>query len=288
MVGMTRLSCRGYTLIEVLMAMALSALIVGGMALVLQTQERAYRAQAAAREELQQLEGAVQQFQKDLQLAGANIPSGTLPVLDPGPGRDGLLVTIRYLTDAPFVTKLTAATPDESKLFSIPKDAISHFRRGDQVLIHHDGAWLAFRVGEMGSRIRPGLSPEGAIRRSVADESLRLVFPQGSAVIRLRDAEVQYLLEEGDDGDQILLRWQAGRWKVIVEGLQGVSVEYLLAPSGNGKGVGPQWNGHAPAGTWVLGARVRLAAGRSSLGFTVTPRNLSAPFPAGVGNAQIS
>ena len=48
-------SCRGSTLIELMIAMGLSVLIVGGMALVLQTQERAYQAQGAAREELQQL-----------------------------------------------------------------------------------------------------------------------------------------------------------------------------------------------------------------------------------------
>ena len=272
--------CGGYSLIELLMVMGLSALIVGGMALVLQTQERAYQSQGAAREELQQLQAAVQQFQRDLQLAGANMPSGTLPVLDPGPGNGGPLITIRYLTDPPFITRLTAPSSDESKVFPIPSDAARHFRQGDQVLIHHDGAWLAFRVEEVGSHVRPGLSPGVWIRRSISDESLRLVFPQGSEVVRLRDAEVQYLVEEGDDGDQILLRWQGGRWKMIAEGLQAVSVEYLLAPSGDGKGAGPKWNAQAPAGTWVVGARVRLAVGRSSLGFTVTPRNQSAPSPA--------
>ena len=272
-------SCRGSTLIELMIGMGLSVLIVGGMALVLQTQERAYQAQGATREELQRLQAAVQQLQKDLQLAGANMPSGTLPALDPGPGNGDPVITIRYLTEAPFVTKLTAATSDQSKSFPIPPDAAGHFRGGDQVLIHHDGAWLAFRTGEVASRIRPGLSPDGVIRRSVSDESLRLVFPQGSEVVRLRDGEVQYLLEEEEPGDYVLVRRKGGQERVVVEGVRDLRVEYLLAPPSDGKAVAPHWSPQVPGGIPVLGARLRLVVGRASMGLTVTPRNLLPPSP---------
>ena len=272
-------SCRGSTLIELMIAMGLSVLIVGGMALALQIQERAYQAQGATREELQRLQAAVQQLQKDLQLAGANMPSGTLPALDPGPGNGDPVITIRYLTEAPFVTKLTAATSDQSKLFPIPPDAVGHFRGGDQVLIHHDGAWLAFRTGEVASRIRPGLSPEGVIRRSVSDESLRLVFPQGSEVVRLRDGEVQYLLEEEEPGDYVLVRRKGGQERVVVEGVRDLRVEYLLAPPSDAKVAAPHWSPQVPGGIPVLGARLRLVVGRASMGLTVTPRNLLSPSP---------
>jgi len=110
------LSCRGYTLIELMIGMGLSVLIVGGMALALQAQERAYQAQGARREELQGLESAAQELQRDFQLAGANLPSWTIPALEPGPGKEGPLITIRYLAEAPYVTKLTATTSDESIL----------------------------------------------------------------------------------------------------------------------------------------------------------------------------
>lgn len=272
------LSCRGYTLIELMIGMGLSVLIVGGMALALQAQERAYQAQGAGREELQGLESAAQELQRDFQLAGANLPSGTIPALDAGPGKGGPLITIRYLAEAPFVTKLTATTSDESKLFPIPPDAAGHFRRGDEVLVHHDGAWLAFRVGDVQARIRPGLSPDGEIRRSVRDTSLRFVLPQGSQVVRLRDAEVQYLLVQRESGDQVLLRRQGGRERVVAAGVRDLRVEYLLPPPDDGKAAGPTWNAQVPEGTPALGARIRLAVGRASVGFTVIPRNLLPPF----------
>jgi type II secretory pathway component PulJ len=275
MAGRNHPSCCGYALIELLMAMALSALIVGGMALVLQTQERAYQAQAAAQEELQDLEAAVRELERDLQLAGANLPSETIPALDPGPDDGTTVITIRYLREAPFITKLTAPASDESELFRIPPDAVHHFRKRDQVLVHHDGAWLTFQVEEVGSHVRIGLTPGGGLRRSINDDSLRLVFPQGSEVVRLRDAEVQYVLEEGESGDRVLLRRQGGQERVVAAGLQEVRVEYLLAPAGDGKAVGPQWSVQAPRGTPVLGARFRLAGGRASVAFTVAPRNLS-------------
>ena len=271
-------SCRGYTLIELMIGMGLSVLILGGMALALQAQERAYQAQGAGREELQGLESAAQELQRDFQLAGANLPSWTIPALDPGPGKGGPLITIRYLAEAPFVTKLTATTSDESKLFPIPPDAAGHFQRGDEVLVHHDGAWLAFRVGDVQARIRPGLSPDGEIRRSVRDKSLRFLFPQGSEVVRLRDAEVQYLLVQRESGDHVLLRRQGGKERVVAAGVQDLRVEYLLPPPDDGKAAGPKWNAQVPEGTPALGARIRLAVGRASVGFTVIPRNLLPPF----------
>ena len=271
-------SCRGYTLIELMIGMGLSVLILGGMALALQAQERAYQAQGAGREELQGLESAAQELQRDFQLAGANLPSWTIPALDPGPGKGGPLITIRYLAEAPFVTKLTATTSDESKLFPIPPDAAGHFQRGDEVLVHHDGSWLAFRVGDVQARIRPGLSPDGEIRRSVRDKSLRFLFPQGSQVVRLRDAEVQYLLVQRESGDRVLLRRQGGKERVVAAGVQDLRVEYLLPPPDDGKATGPKWNAQVPEGTPALGARIRLAVGRASVGFTVIPRNLLPPF----------
>ena len=272
-------SCRGYTLIELMIGMGLSVLIVGGMALALQAQERAYQAQGAGREELQGLESAAQELQRDFQLAGANLPSWTIPALDPGPGKGGPLITIRYLAEAPFVTKLTATTSDESKLFPIPPDAAGHFQRGDEVLVHHDGSWLAFRVGDVQARIRPGLSPDGEIRRSVRDQSLRFLFPQGSEVVRLRDGEVQYLLEEEEPGDYVLVRRKGGQERVVVEGVRDLRVEYLLAPPSDGKAVAPHWSPQVPGGIPVLGARLRLVVGRASIGLTVTPRNLLPPSP---------
>jgi len=261
-----------------MIGMGLSVLIVGGMALALQAQERAYQAQGARREELQGLESAAQELQRDFQLAGANLPSWTIPALDPGPGKGGPLITIRYLAEAPFVTQLTATTSDESKLFPIPPDAAGHFQRGDEVLVHHDGAWLAFRVGGVEARIRPGLIPDGEIRRSVRDTSLRFLFPQGSQVVRLRDAEVQYLLVQRESGDHVLLRRQGGKERVVAAGVQDLRVEYLLPPPDDGKAAGPKWNAQVPEGTPALGARIRLAVGRASVGFTVIPRNLLPPF----------
>src|SRR3990172_3413371 len=69
----------------------------------MRAQERAYQAQGARREELQGLESAAQELQRDFQLAGANLPSGTIPALNPGPGKGGPVITIRYLAEAPYV-----------------------------------------------------------------------------------------------------------------------------------------------------------------------------------------
>jgi len=72
-----RPSCSGYSLLEVMLVIGMSTLIVGGMALALQSQERAYRAQRSGQEELQNVDLAVSQLQQDLQLAGAGLPPGT-------------------------------------------------------------------------------------------------------------------------------------------------------------------------------------------------------------------
>lgn len=280
MVRMPRLSSRGFTLIELMIAMGLSVLIVGGMGLALQAQERAYRAQRTGLEEQQQLEAAVEKLQKDLQLAGAGLPPRTLPALAPGPGHGTPVITIRYLTDAPFITRLTAAASDESKRFRIPPDAVRRFRRGDQVLVHHDGAWLAFRVEAVGTRSLPSLKPAAEIRGSVGDPWVRLTFPRGSEVVRLRDAEVQYLLAQREGGERRLVRRHGREETVVAPGVQDFRVEYLVVPSDDDDAAPPQWALKPSEGTSILGARVHLAVGRTSVRFTVTPRNLVPVSPS--------
>ena len=81
MAPVPRPSVRGFTLVELLIAMGLSLLIVGGMWIALQSQEGAYRAQGAGREARQMLEAAVQQLQEDLKLAGTGLPPQTLPAI---------------------------------------------------------------------------------------------------------------------------------------------------------------------------------------------------------------
>ncbi len=266
-----RPSCSGYSLLEVVLVMGMSTLIVGGMALALQSQERAYRAQGSGHEELQSVDLAVSQLQKDLQLAGAGLPPGTLPAVAPGPGNGKSVLTIRYLTDDPFVTRLTAPATDQSRLFRISPKAISRFRKGDQVLVHNDGAWLAFRVADVQSRSRPGLRPASDILSSAGGAPFRLAFPQGSEVVRLRDAEVQYVLARGEAWDGRLVRRQGTQEAVIAVNVQDLIVDYLVVPP---DGVGQQWAPTPSEDRAVLGIRVRLAVGRTAVRFTVTPRNL--------------
>ncbi|MFQ5848428.1 MAG: type II secretion system protein J [Candidatus Methylomirabilales bacterium] len=273
-------SCRGYTLVELMIAMGLSALIVGGMALALQAQGRAYEAHGAGREEMQVLEAAVRQFQQDLQLAGAGLPPRTLPAIAPGSGDGAPVITIRYLIDAPFVTALTADAPEDAKLFPIPPDAVRRFRRGDPVLLYHDGAWLAFRVGDVRSRSRPGLKPDSEVRRSGGDPSVEVIFPRGSKVVRLRGAEVQYLLVQGKAGERRLLRRRGGEETVVAPSVQDLRVEYLVAPADDENAADPHWTLEPSGEMPVMGARVRLAVGQSSVRFTVTPRNLLFASPS--------
>ena len=266
-----RPSCSGYSLLEVMLVIGMSTLIVGGMALVLQSQERAYRAQGSGQEELQNVDLAVSQLQQDLQLAGAGLPPGTLPAVAPGPGNGRPVLTIRYLTDAPFVTRLTVPATDQSRLFRVPPKAIRRFRQDDQVLVHNDGAWLAFRVADVQSRSSPGLRPAPDILSSAGGAPFRLIFPQGSEVVRLRDAEVQYVLARGEEWDGRLVRRHGTHETVVAVNVEDLIVRYLVvSPVGDGQ----QWAPKPPGDRPVLGIRVRLAVGRTAVRFTVTPRNL--------------
>lgn len=272
-----RVSCRGYSLLEVVMVMGVSALIVGGMALAIQSQEHAYRVQGSGGVELQNLDLAVRRLQKDLQLAGTGLPPRTLPAIVPGSG-DGIpVLTIRYLADAPFVTHLTASATDDSKIFHIPPKDIDHFRQGDEVLVHHEGAWLAFQVAAVQSRASPGTSPglrpAPEILGGARDQWFQAIFPQGSEVLRLRDAAVEYLLAGGEAWNGRLVRRQGTREEVVASGVHELSVEYNVAVPGHGYTASPKWilvpRGDAP----VLETRVRLAVGRTAVRFTVAPRN---------------
>ena len=272
-----RLSCRGYSLLEVVLVMGMSTLIVGGMALALQSQEQAYRAQGSRQEELHNVDLAVRQIQQDLQLAGAGLPPGTLPAVAPGPGDGRPVLTIRYLTDAPFVTRLAAPATDQSRLFHIPPKDLGRFRQGDQVLVHNDGAWLAFRVEAVQPRTGPGLYPAQDILSSAGGAPFRVTFPQGSEVLRLRDAEVQYLLPQGEAWDGRLVRRHGTEETVLAVNVEDLVVDYLVVPP---KGGGQQWMPAPPEETRVLGIRVRLAVGGTAVRFTVTPRNLPPETPA--------
>ena len=254
--------------------MALSLLIVGGMWLALQSQEGAYRAQGAGREARQMLEAAVQQLQRDLQQAGAGLPPKTVPAVTPGPSEGNPVVTIRYLTRAPFVTKLTAPGSERSKLFRIPPDDIRHFRQGDQVLIRYDGTWQVFLVEAVGSHSSPRLTLVPEAIRNTKDRMVWLTFPPGSEVARLRDAEVEYLLAQGQNGDRHLIRRQGARETVIATGVQDLRFDYLVAPLDGSEAMGPRWTTQPPANAPILGARVHLAIGQATTHFTVTPRNL--------------
>lgn len=273
-------SCRGFSLIEVTIAMGLSTLIVGGMALALQAQERAYRAQDAGREERQRFEPAVEQLQQDLQLAGAGLPQGTLPAISPGPREGNPIITIRYLTEEPFVTTLTMDATDTSRLFRVPPDAIERFRPGDQVLIHHRDVWLAFRVEGVETRRQAGLIPAPEIQHSSVGPWDRLAFPSGSEVIRLRDAEVAYVLAKNDVEGYSLLRRKGSEERVVAVGLQEFRLDYLVAETEDAKLARLEWIATPPGDTPIRGARVRLATGKTSLSFTVTPRNLALQSPS--------
>jgi len=273
MVVTARGTCRGYSLLEVVMVMGLSVLIVGGMALAIQSQERAYRVQGSGGEELQNLDVAVRRLQQDLQLAGTGLPPRTLPALVPGSGDGMPVLTIYYLADAPFATQLAGPATDESKVFHIPPKDISHFRKGDQVLVHHDGAWLAFRVASVQSRSNPGLHPAPDMLGGAGDPRLQVIFPQGSEVLRLRDAEVQYLLAGDEAWDGRLVRRQGTREEMVASGVEDLSVEYRVALPGHAHMAGPQWVLVPGGDTPVLETRVRLAVGRTTVRFTVTPRN---------------
>ncbi len=275
-----RPSCRGYALLELLIAMGLSALIVGGMGLILQVQERTHRRQGAGIDHLRTFDAAVQQLQQDLRMAGAGLPPRTLPAIVPGNGDGRPLITLRYLPDTPFVTTLTADASHESKLFRIPPKAAHQFRPGDQVLVHHDGTWLTFHVGAVRLRTRPGLKPHPKSLRQPPETSAPLAFPRGSEVLRLRDAEVQYWLARGQSGDHLLLRRRGGRETLIAAGVQDLRVEYLVIPPDEDNATGPHWTAQLPGDTSILGTRVRLALGPTSVRFTVTPRNLLPPPPS--------
>ncbi len=274
-----RHSCRGYTVVELLLAMGLAVLIVGGMALALQAQERAYQAQEAGQKTRQMLEVAVQQLQRDLQLAGAGLPRWT-PAIVPGHGDGNPVLTIRYFTDDPFVTRLTASASEKSKVFRIPPDAVRYFRPGDRVLIHGNGTSLAFRVEAVGSRSRLSLKPYPGTLQSSGNRLGRVAFAPGSAVVRLRDGEVQYLLVQGKGGDHRLLRRRGARETVVATGVQDLRLEYLVAsPDGDGA-AGTRWTPQPPVETPILASRVHLAVGRSAAHFTVTPRNILPESPS--------
>lgn len=261
--------CRGYTVTELLIAMGLSALILVGMGLVLQVQKHAYREQGAAVEAARMLDATVKQIQRDLQLAGVGPSSGT-PAIVPGHEDGTPLITIH----SPFVTMLAADASDGSELFRIPHKAIRHFRQGDQVLVQGYGKSLSFQVKAVQAGTRPGLKPHRESLRSAAGASLRLAFPRGSEVIRLRDPEVQYWLDGDKSGGRRLLRRRGTRERVLATGVQDIHAEYLVAPPAEQDAVGPQWTASPAEGAQVLAARVRLAVGRASVRFTVTPRNL--------------
>lgn len=269
-----RRSCRGFTVIELLIAMGLALLIVGGMWIALQSQEGAYRAQGAGREARQGLEAAVEQLQKDLQQAGGGLPPKTLPALTPGSGNGNPVITIRYLRKAPFITKLTAPGSERSQVFRVPPDDIGQFRRGDQVLIHDDVAWQIFRVQAVGSHTSPRLELTPEILPSTKDRTVWLTFPAGSEVARLRDAEVQYLFAQGPDGNRHLVRRHGGQEMVVATGVQDLRFEYLVAPSEEDDAASPGWTAQPPPLAPILGARVHLAIGQDTTHFTVTPRNL--------------
>ncbi len=260
--------------------MGLSVLIVGGMGIALQAQERAYRAQDASREEHQRLEPAMRQLQQDLQLAGAGLPPGTLPPLAPASGNGNPVIAIRYLTDEPFITRLTADATRKSRIFRVPTDAVRRFRRGDQVLVHHDGVWLAFRVDEVRSRRQPGLTPAPEILHSPVGPWDRFVLPSGSEVIRLRDAEVAYVLAKKQVEGYSLLRRNGSEERVVAAGLQEFRLDYLVAQTEDAKLASPQWTVTPPEHTPIRSARVHLATGKTSVRFTVTPRNLSLESPS--------
>lgn len=276
----SRPSCHGHTLPELLVAMGLSALIVGGMGFVLQVQKRAYRAQGAEIEAGRIVDAAVKQLQQDLQMAGAGLPPRTLPAIVPGNGDGSPLITVRYLMDDPFITTLTADASEESKLFRISPKVVRQFRRGDRVLVHRDGTWLSFRVAAVRSRIRPGLRPDPRSLQSPGDASVRLAFPRGSEVIRLREAEVQYRLERGQGSNLRLIRRRGDRESLIVDRVKDLRVEYLVAAHDEDGAVGPQWTAKPAGNISVLGTRVRLAVGSNSVRFTVTPRNLQSDSPS--------
>ncbi len=103
-----------------------------------------------------------------------------------------------------------------------------------------------------------------------------LTFPSGSEVTRLRNAEVQYILAGGEEGDRRLVRRQGTRETVIATGVGELRVDYLVAPPDADPAAGPKWIPQPQVGTAILGARVHLAVGQSTAHFTVTPRNLLA------------
>ncbi len=127
-----RPSCRGYSLLEVVLVIGMSTLIVGGMVLALQSQERAFRAQGSGLEKLQNVDLAVRQLQQDLQLAGVGLPPGTLPAVAPGPGDGRPVLPIRYLRKPP------SCSPSCHRQV----EAVSHSAQGHP----------AFSAGRPGSR----------------------------------------------------------------------------------------------------------------------------------------
>lgn len=266
-------SCRGYTLVELLIGMGLALLIVGGMWLALQSQKKAYRAQGTGREERSVLRSAVQQLEKDLQLAGAGLPRWTAAIV-PGQGDGNPVLTIRYITDPPFVTKLTAPASERSRLFRIPPDDIRHFAMDDQVLILFDGARQSFRVEAVGSHSSPHLklTPEETPGGS-QDRTVWSTFPPGSEVVRVRDWEIQYLLVPGEGEDHTLIRRRGARETVVATHVQDLRIDYLFTAEGNG--ANPRWTSMPPVDTPILGARVHLTVGHTTTHFTVTRRNLS-------------
>jgi hypothetical protein len=90
-------------------------------------------------------------------------------------------------------------------------------------------------------------------------------------VVRLRDAEVQYVLARGKEWDGRLVRRQGTQKAVVAVNVQDLIVEYLVVPP---DGLGQEWTPTPPGDNAVLGIRVSLAVGRTAVGFTVTPRNL--------------
>lgn len=273
--------CDGFTLLEVVLVMGLSTLIVGGMALALQSQEKAYRDQGSSGEELQSVNLALKRLQQDLQLAGTGLPPRTLPAIVPGSGDGMPVLTIRYLTDIPFVTKLDAPATDQSRIFHIPPKDMGHFRKGDQVLVHNDGAWLSFRAEAVQSRSSPpGLLPGPEVLSSAGDGPFRLTFPQGSDIFRLRDAEIWYHLAGGEAWDGRLIRRQGDREEIIAVNVHDLVIEYRVASPDHAYAPGPQWTLSPPEDAAILETRVRLVIGRTAIRFTVAPRNLRSESPS--------